>query len=98
MVCTYCGTNLTIPQHLRTQAAVPKTEKIPSKAKPASSLEIDGPDLIRKVQPAAISAWNLYALWTRLRWILPACLVMLVLGFILCVILGVLPFVFRLFK
>ena len=34
-----------------------------------------------------------YAYWTWLRWLLPACLTIAVVGFIVCALLGVLPFV-----
>ena len=97
MACTYCGTNLTIPEHLRTKA-IPKVEKTPSKMIPVSIPEIDAPDLIRKAQPVAIKAFNMYAYWTWIRWLLPTCLTILVVGFILCAVLGALPFVFGLFK
>lgn len=97
MACTYCGTNLTIPSHLRTKA-IPKVEKAPSKVKTVSIPEIDAPDLIRKAQPVAIKAFNLYAYWTWLRWLLPACLTIFIIGFILCALLGALPFVFGFFK
>jgi len=97
MACTYCGTNLTIPEHLRTRA-IPKVEKISSKPKTVSMPEIDTPDLLRKAQPIAFKAFNMYAYWTWLRWLLPTCLTILVVGFILCAVLGALPFVFGLFK
>ena len=97
MACTYCGTNLTIPKHLQTKAT-PKVARTPSKVAPVSIPEIDAPDLIRKAQPVAFKAFNLYAYWTWLRWLLPTCLTILVVGFILCAVLGALPFVFGLFK
>jgi hypothetical protein len=97
MACTYCGTNLTIPEHLRTKA-MPKVEKTPSKVKPISVPEIDAPDLMRKVQPVAVKAFNFYAYWTWIRWLLPTCLTILVVGFILCAVLGALPFVFGFLK
>jgi hypothetical protein len=97
MACTYCGTNLTIPSRLRTTAIL-NVEKTPSKVKPVSIPEIDAPDLLRKAQPVAFKAFNLYAYWTWLRWLLPTCLTILVIGFILCAVLGALPFVFGLFN
>jgi len=97
MSCTYCGANLTIPSHLRTKA-IPKVEKNPSKVSPVSIPEIDAPDLLRKAQPVAFKAFNMYAYWTWIRWLLPTCLTILVVGFILCAVLGALPFVFGLFK
>jgi hypothetical protein len=82
---------------LRTKV-VPKVEQTVSKAKTISIPEIDAPDLIRKAQPVAIKAFNLYAYWTWLRWLLPTCLTILVLGFILCAVLGALPFVIGFLK
>ena len=96
MACAYCGSNLTIPKNLRTKAK-PATIT-PPKAKPAIHLEAEAPDLIRKAQPIAIKAWNLYAAWTWMRWLLPTCLTLFVIGIILCVALGALPFVFGLFR
>ncbi len=97
MACTYCGTTLSIPASLRTKA-MPKVEKIPSKAKPVVGLEEEAPDLLRKVQPAAIKAWNLFAYWTWLRWLIPTCLTILVIGFFICMALGALPFVLQRFR
>ncbi len=97
MACTYCGTNLIIPSHLRTKAA-PKVEQTASKAKPASIPKIDAPDLIRKAQPVAFKAFNLYAYWTWIRWLFPTCLTILFVGFILCAVLGALPFVLNLLR
>ena len=77
---------------------MPMVEKNTSKPKTVSIPEIDAPDLLRKAQPVAFKAFNLYAYWTWLRWLLPACLTILVVGFILCAVLGALPFVFGLFK
>ncbi|MFN8381432.1 MAG: hypothetical protein U0V02_05805 [Anaerolineales bacterium] len=97
MTCTYCGANLTIPESLRIKAT-PKVEKNPSKVKPVVSAEIDAPDLIRKAEPIAVKAWNLYTAWTWIRWALPACLTLIVFGIILCVALGALPLMFKLFR
>lgn len=97
MACVYCGVNLTIPENLRTKA-VPKVEKTPPKPKPVISPEIDAPDLLRKAEPIAIKAWNLYAAWTWIRWMLPTCLTLFVVGIILCVALGALPLVFGWFR
>jgi DNA-directed RNA polymerase subunit RPC12/RpoP len=96
MACTYCGANVTIPENLRIKRE-PKVEKSFSKARPVSSPEIDAPDLLRKAQPIAIRAWNLYAAWTWLRWLLPTCFVLLIVGIIICVILGVFPFILNRF-
>lgn len=92
MACTYCGANLTIPVEMRVKAK-PTVEVKPPKAVPASSLEKEAPDLLRKAQPFAIKAWNAYAMWTWVRWLLPTCLTITIVGFIVCVVLGALPFV-----
>lgn len=97
MACSYCGANLTIPEHLRTKA-MPKMENISSKASPIPTPEIDTSDILRKAQPIAIKAWNLFAAWTWLRWLIPACLILVVVGIILCVALGSLPFVLGWFR
>ena len=97
IACNYCGTNITIPEKLRTKAA-PKVEGTASKAKPISVPENEAAKLLLKAQPVAIGAWNLYALWTWMRWILPTCLIVLVLGFFICAALGALPFAFGFFR
>lgn len=97
MTCSYCGVTLKIPEQLQTKA-MPRVEKVPSQAKPVFSLENEAPDLLRKSQPIAVKAWNMYAYWTWLRWLIPTCLTILVIGFFACVALGALPFVFGLFR
>jgi hypothetical protein len=97
MACTYCATSLAIPEHLRTKTA-PRVEKSSTQAGPAQRPEDVAPDLLRKAQPIALGAWNLYAAWTWLRWLIPTCLVIAFLMFTLCAVLGVLPIVFRLFR
>jgi hypothetical protein len=92
MACAYCGTTLAIPESMRVKDA-PKAEKIAPKPKPTPTPEIDAPDLLRKAQPAAVKAWNLFAYWTRLRRLIPACLTVLVIGFFLCAALGALPII-----
>lgn len=97
MACTYCGANLTIPANLRISAKLSVQIK-PPKAKPTPSLENDAPELLRKAQPFAIKAWNTYVYWTWLRWLIPTCLSVFVIGFFICLALGALPFVFGLFR
>lgn len=92
MACSYCGANLTIPQDMRVNAK-PAVEVKPPQARPTPNFEEEAPDLLRKAQPLVIKAWNAFALWTWLRWLLPACLTIAVVGFIVCALLGVLPFV-----
>ncbi len=46
----------------------------------------------------AIKAWNFYAMWTWLLRLLPACLIIFLIGFFICAALGALPFVFHFFK
>lgn len=93
MACAYCGANLSIPAHLQS-AAKPPAQVKPPQARPAPSFEKEAPDLLRKAQPFAVRAWNTYAAWTWLRWVLPACLTVFVVGLLGCIMLGVLPFLF----
>lgn len=97
MACTYCGANLTIPKELR-KAAKPAITKKPPVKETGYIIEKDAPDLLRKAQPIAIKAWNAYAYWTWIHWLLPTCLTLFVIGFIVCALLGLLPFVFNLFR
>ena len=97
MACTYCGANLSIPKELRVQAKPAARVKTPP-AKTTIRLEKEAPDLLRKAQPIAIKAWNTYAYWTWLRWLLPTCLTIMIVSFFACVALGVLPLVFGLFR
>ncbi|MBL8063324.1 MAG: hypothetical protein JNK32_09915 [Anaerolineales bacterium] len=97
MACTYCGAHLTIPDEMRTQAK-PRVEKISPKPRPTPSLETEAPDLLRQAQPIAVKAWNAYAYWTWLRWLLPACFTILIVGVILCAVLGMLPFLISSFR
>ncbi|MBE0672465.1 MAG: hypothetical protein IH588_17960 [Anaerolineales bacterium] len=97
MACAYCGANLTIPEHLRTKS-IPNVRETSSKTGPAISPEIDAPDLFRKAQPIAVKAWNLYAYWTWVRWLLPACLTLIIVSLIICAALGALPLMYNLFR
>ena len=97
MACSYCGANLTIPESLRSKAK-PKVESVSPKVRPTPRLEQEAPDLLRKAQPIAIKAWNAYAFWTWLRWLLPACLTVFGIIFFVCLTLGALPFLLRLFQ
>jgi hypothetical protein len=97
MACAYCGANLTIPEHLQSRS-IPAMGKGYSRAETATNPEIDAADFLRKAQPAAIGAWNLFALWTWVRRLIPACLVIFIIGIILCALLGALPFIFSLFR
>lgn len=93
MACTYCGASLTIPNDLRVQAKPKPTAKIQtSPARPTLSFEKEAPDLLRKAQPFAIKAWNTYAYWTWLRWLLPTCLTLVIVAIVICTLLGALPF------
>jgi hypothetical protein len=100
MACTFCGTNLTIPEELRVQVTARVADQ--SKARPAIGStpqpQVDAPDLLRKAQPIAIRAWNAYAWWTWLRRLLPGCLIALVVLCLACMALGGLPFLLRLFR
>ncbi len=97
MACTYCNANLTIPENMRIKAK-PSVEKISAKPQPIPVPEIDASDILRKAQPVAIRAWNLYAYWTWLRWLLPACLTIFVVGILLCVALGMIPVIWKLLQ
>jgi hypothetical protein len=93
MACKYCGANLTIPKELRLQAMPKPAARVQTPpVKPAPSIEKEASDLLRKAQPIAIKAWNAYAYWTWLRWLIPACLTFLVIGLVVCAVLGYLPF------
>jgi len=80
--CPYCGTNLAIPKELQ-QNAVPlgSTLKIPE---PKPSPEMETAEFLRKAQPVAIKAFNLFAIWTWIRRFLPGCLIVLALSICLC--------------
>jgi hypothetical protein len=97
MSCAYCRANLTIPDHLRTMPNVTAEEMRPTH-RAVPSPEIDAADLLRKAQPVAIGAWNLFAMWTWLRRLIPACLTIFIIGIILCALLGALPFIFNVFR
>ncbi|MBI3161187.1 MAG: hypothetical protein HYZ23_01695 [Chloroflexi bacterium] len=90
MPCAYCGANIKIPEKMRVKAT-PRVDPAPSKAKPVVSLEKDAPDILRKAQPIAIKAWNMYAYWTWIRWLLPTCLVVTLIAIAICAALGMLP-------
>ena len=92
MACSYCGANLTIPAHLRTQTP-PRVETPTPQAEQASFPEVEAAEFIRKAQPVALGAFNLYALWTWVRWLFPACLTIFILG---CVAVGLIPLIFGL--
>ncbi|MDP1544731.1 MAG: hypothetical protein Q8L87_01820 [Anaerolineales bacterium] len=92
MACMYCGANLSIPEQLRVETN-PTAERMPPKTGAGRSPEIDAPDLLRKAQPVAVGAWNLFAAWTWLRWLFPACLTIFILG---CVAVGLIPVIWGL--
>ncbi len=94
MACTYCGANLTISTSMR-RAAMPKVESIPARAVPASRLEEEAPEMLRKAQPILAQAWSTYAIWTWIRRVLPTCFVILLIGLCACGLLTVLPYFLR---
>lgn len=98
MPCAYCGANLTIPEAMRTDKPKAGAGKKPPSARPAPSLENEAADILRKVQPIAVKAWNAYAYWTWIRRLLPACAIIVVVGLIVCAALGALPFVWAWLK
>ena len=82
MPCPYCGTNLAIPKELQRDAVpINSTYKIPE---PKLAPEMEAADFLRKAQPVAIKAYNLYALWTWVRRFLPGCLIVLAIAICLC--------------
>jgi hypothetical protein len=95
MPCTYCGTTLTIPEQMRAKP-IPIQKKL--KETNFQQPEIDPSDLLRKAQPVAVHAFNLYALWTWARWLLPACLTIFVLFITACLLLGATPIILRLIR
>jgi len=88
--CMYCGTNLTIPEHLRIKSQ-PKVKTNFKKTESSRPVEVEAVDILRKSQPIAIRAWNLFAMWTWLRWLIPTCLTILI---VLCVGFVIVLFVF----
>jgi hypothetical protein len=97
MACTYCGANLTIPEHLRIKA-IPRVEKTSPQPNKIEVPEIDASEVLRQAQPIVTRVWNLYAYWTWLRWILPACLTIFVVGMILCFALGMIPILWKMIR
>ena len=79
---------MTIPAAMRREA-VPG--KMSGKTEARSGPKIEASEILRTAQPIAIRAWNLYALWTRIRWLIPTCLTILVIGVVFCVLAGLLP-------
>lgn len=97
MPCTYCGANLTIPKGMQ-KAAQPAVVKKKPETKSLPSLETDAPDLLRKAQPVVVKAWNTYVYWTWLHRLLPACLIVSLIGLFACLALGFLPVALGLFR
>jgi hypothetical protein len=96
MPCAYCGAALTIPESLRVK--IISSQKVNAQEIKFPQSEIDPSDLLRKAQPFALRAFNLYALWTWARWLFPACLAIFVASIALCLMLGALPLVLHLFR
>lgn len=94
MTCAFCGVMLPIPENLRIKE-MPKVENAPPKQGQTQALEKEAAEFFRKAEPIAVGAWNLYAAWTWLRWLLPTCWTIVVIGFFLCLGLGFLPLVIR---
>lgn len=85
MPCAYCGRNLTIPKRLR-RKPLPKTEKNVEKTESSRPVEVEAANILRKSQPIAIRLWNLFALWTWLKWLIPTCFMIfavLCIGFVI---------------
>jgi|GEM_PF-798472 len=90
MACTYCGSKLTIPHAMRTKSESKDTQPTSQKIT-GTHVEINAPEILRRVRPVALGAWNLLAFWNLTKRILPACLVILLLGIVVCFALGFLP-------
>lgn len=96
MSCTYCGAAVTIPESMRVKIA--PSQKVQAQEIKFQQPEIDPSELLRKAQPVALRAFNLYALWTWARWILPTCLTIFIASIVICLLFGALPFILRLFR
>jgi hypothetical protein len=90
MACTYCGANLTIPERLRIKI-IPKAEKTSAPPQKIDVIEVDASQVLRKAQPILTGAWNVYAYGTLARWVLPACLTLVVVILLICAALGLFP-------
>ena len=89
--CPYCGSNLAIPKTLQREAVpLGSNFKFPE-AKPTP--EKEAADFLRKAQPVAVKAYNLYALWTWVRRFLPGCLITVLI--LACVCLTGVAILFR---
>ena len=94
MSCMYCGTKLTIPAVLRTETTPIAEEPLRESIQTQGS-EFEPEVLLRQAQPIATRAWNAYARWTQIRYFLPTCLTLLVIGVCACGALTVLPILLR---
>lgn len=56
-----------------TSQAVAKGEKNVEKTESSRPVEVEAANILRKSQPIAIRLWNLFALWTWLKWLIPIC-------------------------
>lgn len=84
IACPYCGSQATIPEGLRLKAA-PKPEPKPiPPAQTSPEPDIDISEALRKVQPVAAKAVNVYWLWDLVRRFAPGCLAFLALSTCLC--------------
>ena len=82
MPCLFCGTNLAIPKELQIDAVpLGSNFKFPE-LKPTP--EAEAAEFLRKAQPVAIKAFNLYAIWTWVRRFLPGCLISMAILICLC--------------
>jgi len=73
--CVYCGSQATIPDHLRSKSQPQK----PANFEPAQTQkphpEEQLADALRKAQPVAHKALNTFWLWSLVRRIAPGCIV-----------------------
>ena len=83
-VCEYCGCAANIPEDMRIAAKPAPGKAGPAQVKEESDIKLT--EIVDKVQPVAIKAYNTFWLWTIIRRFLPGCLITLaVLCLLTCV-------------
>lgn len=85
IACPYCGSQTTVPENLRLNAAPPPKPVQPPVQASIPEPEIDLSEALRKAQPVAAKALNTFWLWTLIRRYLPGCLAFIVISTCVCV-------------
>ena len=99
IACSYCGSQVTIPENLRLKA-IPKSKPVISPVQTFTSKpeekepEEQVVEMLRKAQPVATKAFGLYALWTWIRRFAPGCLIALSIACLLACAASVVLFNF----